>query len=1530
MRKGIKILGKVVSAIILLLVVVPFILSMLLDIPAVQNFVVQRSVALISRNLETRVAIDHIQVGFFSRVHIKGFYVEDYQRDTLLYVDELTAHVTSFGFAGGGLSLSDGKIQNAKLYLRETPRGVMNIKEVVNRISDPNRVKKGKFRLSLKRASVQDMTLVIERLKHRNPVHGIDFWDMRMENLCASVQDFTIDGPAIYTTISALSVREKSGFELENFAGMFYLVNGCLGFQQVEIATRRSHVEIPYISLVGNSWREYKDFLGEVRLDALMRNTTLSTDDIAYFSPKLRDWHLDFSDIEVEMRGMVDDFTGTLHSLRVGEETSLRGEMKVQGLPDVRNTHFDLQIPSLCSSAEDLSLMAERMARKELPASLLAVLGRTGEIDVQANFKGRFSSFAMQAEAKTGVGTANCDLQLNPLGEGLQHFSGSLFTRDLQVGRLLDKQPLLGQGSLSAWVDGSLGQGKTDANVVGTITGFEVNGYRYDSLRMEGRLRNRGFDGHIEAKDPNMDFDFVGMVNFRDSIPRYDFTLDLRHADLAKVYINHRDSLSQLSAKIKAQASGVSLDDLNGTIHISDARYRYNDKEVTSARATITGQNSSTHKLMELRSDFADATFRSRMSYRRVYDYLRRFALNYVPTLQEHPRGEVQAVQKRGVANDFSLLSVHIHDFNPVADAIAEGLQVADGSSLQLLFNPASDQLSLKVTSDYIERRRMLATRLAVNASNRGDSLMLYASAEDLYAGALHLPNLSLTGGAKEHLTQLSVGFRDSLRQASGLLSVRAELLKQQDERGRVVDVRILPSHITRGDETWQVFARKIQLDTAQVVVDRFFVTNRDQQLYLNGVASRSLDDSLTLRLRNFDISPLTQFTNRMGYNIEGHTDGQALMRSVLRGGEISADIRLDSVQVNTIPAPPMRLTSKWDFAQSRANLTVTNRLKRDTLVRGFFDPAQMRYRARFQTDSLELRLLDPILTGVISSTEGIASAELLLQGERREADLTGEIRISDMRTKVDYTQVEYQIPSAVMQVRNNHFSVKEVPVFDAEQNQGVLDFDLSLQHLSNIAYDLRVRPQQMLLLNTTQADNEQFYGKVYGSGRARISGDKGNVKMEITAATEGRSSFFMPLSNKTNISYADFVTFKQPENTAISSVELKKQLFERRHKQRKRANSEMDIALTLDVQPNVEVELMVAGNAVKARGEGMLNLHINPTSNLFEMYGDYNISEGNYNFSLQNIINKRFVIESGSTIQWTGAPMDAQLNIDAIYKLKASLQPLLQTTVSADGHVSGDRSTPVECVIHIGDQLTNPTITFDVQLPGSDPETQAIVANTLNTPEQVDMQFLYLLLFNSFYDENASSNANIGTSVSAATGLEFLSNMVSNLLSADDYNIVLRYRPSSELTSEEVDFGLSKSLINNRLLVEVEGNYLIDNKQAVNGSMSNFMGEAYITYLIDKAGTLKLKAFTQTIDRFDENQGLQETGLGIYFKQDFNNFHDFRQRIKERFTNPQKQAKRRARKEAKAAEQAQKRAEKEMLKAVEQPDYSQEKTNKQ
>ncbi|MBQ5634820.1 MAG: translocation/assembly module TamB domain-containing protein, partial [Alistipes sp.] len=393
----------------------------------------------------------------------------------------------------------------------------------------------------------------------------------------------------------------------------------------------------------------------------------------------------------------------------------------------------------------------------------------------------------------------------------------------------------------------------------------------------------------------------------------------------------------------------------------------------------------------------------------------------------------------------------------------------------------------------------------------------------------------------------------------------------------------------------------------------------------------------------------------------------------------------------------------------------------------------------------------------------------------------------------------------------------------------------------------------------------------------------------DIVASSEDNSRFYMPLSDKSNISSADFVTFVNPSSVDTTSYLVRKKLmFERRQRQRTAAGGGMDITMALDVRPNAEVQLVIdptVGDIIKGRGDGLLNLRINPTADIFEMYGDYTIEEGSYLFTLQNIVNKKFVIERGSTIQWTGEPLDATLNIDAIYKLKASLQPLLDGYISQDSHSIPTRAVPVECVIHLTDRLTRPTVTFDVLVPSVDPNIQSIITNVLSTPERRSQQFLYLLVANSFISDNTATASTYGASTAAATGFELLSNQLSNWLATENSNIVLRYRPRTEqMMSDEVDFGFSQALLNNRVLIEVEGNYLVDRSQVVNAA-SSFTGEAYVTWLIDKAGTLRLKGFTHTIDRFDENQGLQETGIGIYYKEDFDNAADLRRRVASRFS---------------------------------------------
>lgn len=1516
MRRIVNILAKMVSAIVLALIFLPLLVALLFEIPAVQNFVAREATEIISRKLGTRISIDRVDIGLFYRVSLDGFYVEDFQRDTLLYAGRLDARIKSLGLFGGGLVFSRAELSDARFCLRETPDGEMNIKQVVDKLSKKDKARaEGKFRLEIERLETDGLDFCMERLEHRNPSYGVDFADMHLIDIRAELKNFTIDGPVIHTDIGRLAMRERSGFVVEDLAGCLCIANGCIDIREGHIRTAKSNIELPSLSLIGLDWALYKNFVEEVDITAQVVNTTLSSDDIAYFSPKMKDWHLTLTDVNADVSGPVADMSGSLRSVRTGADTKLSVDFAAQGLPDVGKGHFKADISELTTSAADVDRLAAALTGKNLPDEVLRIAKNAGKIGLTGKFDGTLTAFAADAALATEIGGATCLLQVSSLRDGCRGVLGDVKTSSLQLGELLEND-LLGPLSLNVHVNGELSSEHSDAEVSGEILRLGINGYDYDSLRMKGHLVNREFNGLIEARDRNLRFDFRGLLDLNDEQrPRYDFALDLEEANLAALGVNRRDSVSVLAARIAARAVGRTLDDLNGIIFVRDVSYRYNDRELAADSVVIVGRNSLSDKFIRLRSDFVDADYEGKTSYKEVFAYLQQRFRDYVPTLDGGPGWQAQHPDTVELADGYSQLTVNVRKINPLVNAVSPGLQIADGSQLLLRINPANDKLSFEAASDYIERGRMLVTRLNLDAHNRGDSLVFAASTEDLYLNSFHMSRVGMSGGAKDNKLELITDFADTIGDVSGRIGFRSEFARGRGPAGRQIDLRLTPSYISRGEKTWNIYTDGITADTSRIRIDRFRMVNAGQQLLLDGVVSRRLQDSVQLTLHNFELAPFSQFTSSMGYRVDGRTNGSATMKAVLGAGEVQADIVVDSISINDLAVPSIWLRSRWDFIQNRAGILVQQRENLDTLVRGFYAPSQKRYYARATLDAVELSALDPLLKGVVERTGGNADVDIALRGSGKEANLSGQIAVRDFTTTVDFTQVTYTMPRAVIEVKNNHLIAEGVPLYDPEKNEGLFSIDLNLEHLSNIFYSVKVLPKELMVLNTTSKDNDLFYGRIFASGSATIAGSKGGVKMDIVATTEGDSEFYMPLSGQSNAKTADFVTFVTPEQIDTTDYLVRKKLlFQQQGRKKEAAGSTMDITMALNVQDNTAFQLVIdptVGSALKGRGNGMLNLHINPGNGIFNMYGDYTLIEGSFLFSLQNIITKKFIIESGSMIQWTGEPVDARLDINAVYKLKTSLQPLLNTvTASSDDDQSGsrisDRSVPVDCKIHIGGRLSNPQLDFSVVVLVTDIETQAAVASVLNTQEAQAQQFISLVALGTFSN---SGSANIGASSGVATGLEMLTNQLTNWFSTDDYRIILNYRAGSEMTGDEVDFGFSTNLINNRLLVEVEGNYIIDNKQAVSNNVSNFMGEAHVTWLIDKSGNLRLKAFTQTIDRFDENQGLQETGIGISYKEDFNNFKDLKQRIRDRFTNKKRQKKRQARREEqarRAAEEAQ------------------------
>ena len=1514
MRKVTKILLKLLSVTLLFLIFCPIVLTLVVALPSVQNYLVDRATAFVSEQLETRVEIDRIRVGVLGSLRVDGFYVEDYQHDTLLYAGKAKVFLTAIPDKSG-LTFRNGILSNVKLNLRETPSGEMNIKQVVQHLKREKDTIRKPFALRVEDVRLDNVNVLIERQNHRNPAYGVDYGNMHIKHISAFVDNFYFDAGEIGGYIRNLAALERSGFMVQNFTGRFAVDKGVIDLRDFEVMARNSDIRLHSLKFTGEDWNSYKDFIHNVEIEGELYRSAVSTDDIAYFAPRLQPWHLAVRDANVFVTGTVADLHIDVDNVTFGDQSDLDCEVVLRGLPNVKRAGMSVNLHNLTTNQKDMNMLLSGITGKPLPKKVLSIASSAGEMILAGEFSGSMRAFNTNMNLITEVGSAQLAAQfenseskriIDDKGKARISPATSIIEADadlqsLNVGRLIG-QKMLGNLTGRLHFGGVKVQKDIRGQVRGEIGSLVFNDCDYSDLWVAGTVENKSFSGEVSGSSEPLRFNLAGKADLNGGRPIYDFRLRLDDADLNKMNINKRDSISHLKLNAELYAMGRNLDEMSGTLNINNGEYRYNIDTLRTKGLHLISHSSEAHREISLQSEFADATFTSPTSYTDLGNYLMSAISKYMPNLGI--KSDAYYLENSS-QNGYSALSINIKQIDPLLNAVAEGVHLANGTTLHFTMNPKSNHILLRGESEFIERKNMLATNLDVNITNQGDSLAMYVQSEDLYAGTFHLPQLTMMGGAKHNRVMMSLGFGNEERSLSGGISMLARLDRVAPTNMPQVNLRIYPSTITQDNKQWRITSDGISIDTTRIEVNNFDVRSAHQLLQLDGVASHYREDSLRMRMQDFEIGPLMGFASRMGYNVSGLANGEATMLAVLNRGELDADIRIDSMKVNSTAVAPLEILSKWDFVQQRVRVNVRNDNTGKNIVTGYYAPATMRYYAEGEFDNIPLLMLDPVLSGVVSSTEGRAYAKVDIMGQGRMAKLNGTIDVEDMATTVDFTRVRYNAPRAKINIVDNHFIASSVRVYDQERNTGQFNMDLSLEHLSNIAYNMRVVPRNMIVLNTTLQDNDLFYGKVYGSGVATINGSKRGTTLDIVGTTGDNSKFYMPLSSKSDASRADFVTFEQPGMQIDTTNYLlrKKMMYERRNRRTASSAGNLDINVSLTATDNTEVQLVIdptVGDIIKARGNGTLSMHIVPKANIFDMYGDYTITDGSYLFTLQNIFNKLFIIENGSTITWTGDPVDARLNIDAIYKLKTSLQPLLSSTTLDNV----TRAVPVECIINLTERLYNPTVTFDVRVPNADSEIQNAVANLLNNQQSIATQFMYLLVSGSFYSDSSTSS-NIGASASATTGFELLSNQVSNWLSSDDYNIILRYRPKSELTSDEIDVGFSKSLVNDRLLVELEGNYLVDNKMAQSSNMSNFMGEAYITWLIDRAGNLKLKGFTQTIDRFDENQGLQETGVGIYYKEDFDNWQDLKRRVRERFMSKRRREREEAEREAANAQQS-------------------------
>ncbi len=780
-------------------------------------------------------------------------------------------------------------------------------------------------------------------------------------------------------------------------------------------------------------------------------------------------------------------------------------------------------------------------------------------------------------------------------------------------------------------------------------------------------------------------------------------------------------------------------------------------------------------------------------------------------------------------------------------------------AGISLLFKNSEPLFNVFVPSLFIERGSSLTYEYS--PEEFGNAIL---QSELVVFGNTYLKDLTVRT-VSDSLDNVNVKILSDLIRCGSLdfQSARVDLDAFNDTSRTFVG-RINGSQFLFGGHKWGFQSDTVTVCGKDVRVDSLVLANAGHSIAVDGI----LSDRMAMKLNDIDLSLLESlFGNSV--SLGGSFNGEcSIVNFFGENGGILADLRGDSLTVNRRLFGDMEIRALWNTIDSKVDLSLENRLDGELplSVKGSYFPSGGNIDLNVALDRLNPGLFEPFLAGVVKDLDGALSGNLTLAGPRDTLTLSGEgCRMDGVGCTLVYTNVPYIIDGP-FSVDNSGIRLDGLSIYDRAGNRGQVSGGILFDNLKGMKLNTRIAVDNLMALNTTFKDNSTFYGKAYASGSVHLGGGSKNLLLDISARTEEHTDIHIPVgsSGKEVQSLLTFIPSRKTKISAFDSL-----IAIRTAAGKKASGKGLDLRLRVEATPLAKVQLEInrsTGDILKASGDGKLTIRAGAGQG-FDIKGDYVVQNGSYRFTLVGgMLSKDFVIEPGGTISMNGNIMESQLDLIAKYRTKASLSTLIADTSSV-----GPRRN-VECGIGLTGRLSNPELSFSVDIPDLDPTSMSQVDAALNTEEKRMKQVLSLLLSGSFVPEQNGGIANTST-VLYSNVTEIMANQFNNIFRQLEIplDFGFNYQPSSDGRSL-FDVAVSTQLFNNRVIIN--GN--IGNRKNTTSNSSDIVGDVDVQIKLNKTGKLLLNLFSHSADQYSNYlDQAQRNGAGLVYKEEFDTFRE-------------------------------------------------------
>lgn len=1337
------------------------------------------------------------------------------------------------------------------------------------------------MKLLLGALNLEDVQVVYNNSAVKPSARGMDFNHLSFTKLNLGLEDFKMENGTFEGEVTKAEIQEKRGLHIQEFRTDFVYGEKQAYLKNLYLKTPKTLLR-DQVVLNYNSIEQLSANPGAVNVILNLRDSKIGFADILNLAPDLRNT-TPFNKYPNAILNVDARAKGTLNDLLVQNfELSGLDKLKVLASGTIKNAmnpdqlSYDLKIRELSTAAKTIFNL---VPKGTIPSNISLPSFMT----VKGTAKGTTEVVNTNLAITTTLGNAGVNAFVDMRRKNQEKFNVKANLKGLQIGKIIQNKDV---GAITGTVN-AMGTG-FDPNTMsvkanGNIASMQYNGYRYQNVKLDASV-NRGFyEVKLNSKDANANLNILAAGSMKGNSPSLKLNGSIVKLDLHKLGF-YADPMI-IAGEMDGNFSNLNPDFLNGYLNlnnfaISDTKDIFPVQEIKLNAVSTQDSNQLT-----LESQVADVRLSGRYKLTQIFTALQQTLNQYYAFQKGLKKVKIDPNQHftfdAKIKND-DLIRKFVPSLSSFETITLNGSYDADQDKIQVVGNVP--QLTYGTNS--IENATL-------NIDNQSGKLDYDIQLDALKSESFALNKVSIAGDIADNIINYTVNTKDTADKDQFIIAGNLKSL------GEITEISLNPDGLMLNYGTWTVNPEnKIQLVNGGVIADNFILSNNGSQISLQS-ETQSARSPLNVAIKDFKIRTLTEMIKKDSLLADGTINGTAQLRNLT--GDMTFDADMDISDLIVYGSPIGNLNAKVNNNTAGimdADIALSGN-DNDVKITGTYNTKQSAFDLLLNMNKLQMKTLQGFSMNAITNTEGYLSGNLKVQGTAEKPSILGQVKFNDVGMLIAQTGSDFRKLNDAIDFTNRGLEFNTFKINDKDGNALTLNGEILTQTYRDFAFNLDVNAREFNVVDAEKSSDGMMYGKMVVNANLQIRGDLDLPKVDgrIVVGDKTDFTFVLPQSSPQLQDREGVVEFIDQDQIALQeTIQTDSVSTDTRLKG-------MDVNVNIEVRKEAKMSIIIDkanGDFVELQGEAELTGGVDPSGKT-TLVGVYEIQQGGYEMSV-SLLKRRFDIQKGSTITWTGEPTAATLDLTAIYKTEAAPIDLVEQQIagSAASEINQyKQKIPFNTLLILKGELMKPDISFDITTEESLSTVSTTVLETTRTkldqlrtePSELNKQVFALLLLNRFVGENPfQSQSGVSAATLAKQSVsrilsDQLNNLAGSLISGVDINFGLEstedYSSGTKNERTDLNVDISKTLLDDRLKVTVGSNFGIEGDARQNENMTNIAGDVSFDYALSRDGRYTLRAYRKNEYQVALQGQIIETGVGFIITVDYDKFKEIFERRK-------------------------------------------------